>query len=997
MSGFRLQLFGRVALHTPEETITNFGTVRAAKLLVLLSLSRTGSLTRDRLAHHLWPDDLLDSTRLRLRQEIHRLKRVLGDDGRLLQATPIEVILSREDLTTDLDLLDGEKLDPSNSLEVLCEPFLPDWFDPWVVPERKRVDQLQIERALDLADNLESEEDRQRVHEVVKRLIDRFPLHEPLIHASMRLYASGGSLVGAVTEYQTFRRRLLSDLGIEPSSGSEELLLQLTSIQSDRGGDKSDDAVRPRSNVQLLQPESSIPHPIDQLVGRSEEMSALVGLAEDPSQRLITLTGPGGIGKTRLAIETAHRIQESFGGAVHYVSLVNLSKVDDWARVTLDSWSLTTPAEVDPKRYLLKLLGSEPTWLIADNLEHLLPKIAHEVRELLESCPQLRILATSVQPLRLSGERLFNVSPLNPETDAVDYLANVLSSVSRFAHGGDEARNDLRKIAIALEGYPLALKLASARFRLMSPAMVLEQLASPLSLSAQDRDTPERHASLESALSSSWHYLSEQQQSQLGALALLPAGAGISLVECLFGSEFLRTVDTLLDSALLTLSDEGSTVRLTLLSPIRSFVLGQTRDYHHTLRERCIRGVQVFLERYGIGLTKPVTAQASLALEAEYENIIAVGTWLDPKSPTASKIAIDLAPFEATRRRTSLWLEILKQAESSESSVPNLHRIEIILAQVVLLRGKERQELEGDLIERSRTLLETTPNKELKLLAETYWVTHVFRKDFWSVLKYANATLHLAEESGDPYFLAQAHHRKALIHHYQHEELDAIHHLELAFRGYLDCQAQLNASQVGLYLATILKENNEEKRSEEVFLETKPIALSQTSISVRGFLAETEGRMAMMDNQPHLAEPHFRESLRLWALVDNAFQQADQLLSLTRSLLAQFKWKEAGQAAIESFEKWAICSDYGGASACLANAAKILSAIGRTDEATFAASLMLQYRKVHSLALIGIETAFQDQIATELGAIEDPSMSATFEDARLVMKGLNTSLAQLSL
>jgi DNA-binding SARP family transcriptional activator len=197
-SGWRLRLFGRVELTGPTDVISNFGTSRAAKLFVLLALSRSGEMQRTQLADLLWPDDFYDSTRLRLRQEIHRLKRALEPAGDWISASTNSVSLDRSHLAIDLHArgrLDGKCPWPEGE-------FLAGWDDVCSVAERRNAEDIRVRAAIATATQKLELGNTQAALAAVSPLIDRHPLHEALRMTAVQAHARGGSLAAAVAEYQ---------------------------------------------------------------------------------------------------------------------------------------------------------------------------------------------------------------------------------------------------------------------------------------------------------------------------------------------------------------------------------------------------------------------------------------------------------------------------------------------------------------------------------------------------------------------------------------------------------------------------------------------------------------------------------------------------------------------------------------------------------------------------------------------------------------------------
>ncbi|HLO98433.1 MAG TPA: hypothetical protein VK171_07555, partial [Fimbriimonas sp.] len=173
----RLHFFGGVSLEVHDRTIRNFGTTRAAKLLVLLSLTKSGRMPRTQLAQQLWPDDFYDSTRLRLRQEIHRLKRVLEELSDLIGSDQNDVWIDKSRVTSDVDLLHNviKGREEPTAESCLVGEFLPGWDDTWAIAERTHVHQLQVQAGISLGTQKLEHGDADGALAVARKLVAQHP------------------------------------------------------------------------------------------------------------------------------------------------------------------------------------------------------------------------------------------------------------------------------------------------------------------------------------------------------------------------------------------------------------------------------------------------------------------------------------------------------------------------------------------------------------------------------------------------------------------------------------------------------------------------------------------------------------------------------------------------------------------------------------------------------------------------------------------------------
>jgi predicted ATPase/DNA-binding NarL/FixJ family response regulator len=329
------------------------------------------------------------------------------------------------------------------------------------------------------------------------------------------------------------------------------------------------------------------------LIGREREIEQVVAQLNAPGTRLVTVTGPGGAGKTRLALAVAEQVARSYPGGVVTLALAEITTSDDALAAIADALDAPVRDDANAIVRVVAALPDEPTLLVLDNLEQI-SHLSAPIATLLGSARHLRILATSRSALRIRGERELPLSPLTAPDRAIWNDPARLAgnaSVRLFIDRADAVKpgfglDDGNAAAIAeictrLDGLPLAIELAAARVRLLSPAALLTRLSESLDLlSGGARDLPERHQTLRAAIAWSYDALSPDDQRMFRRLGRFRAGASIDGIEALAAVEpaiadAFSSLANLADQSLIRQDDATAETRFVMLETIAAYASEQ--------------------------------------------------------------------------------------------------------------------------------------------------------------------------------------------------------------------------------------------------------------------------------------------------------------------------------------------------------------------------------------------------------------------------------------
>jgi predicted ATPase/class 3 adenylate cyclase len=316
---------------------------------------------------------------------------------------------------------------------------------------------------------------------------------------------------------------------------------------------------------------SNLPEPSAPIVGRAADLGSLVELARE--HRVVTITGPGGVGKTRILVELGRLLTPEFLDGVAFVELADVTEAADFLPTVAEALDVKEAEGRSLGEGLAALLGEKAALLLLDNLEQVV-SAAPDVADLTRSCPGLRIVTTSRTPLRIAAEREYPLAPLELEPAIALFVERGRASKPEFERTPENAEA-LTAVCRRLDGLPLALELAAARLRLLSPEALLERLGHALDvLTSGPRDSPERHRALRATIEWSHSLLEEPEQRLFRRMAVFAGGCTVLDIEAVCadpGENVLDELESLVDKALVQADGE----RLRMLQTIGEYAIEQ--------------------------------------------------------------------------------------------------------------------------------------------------------------------------------------------------------------------------------------------------------------------------------------------------------------------------------------------------------------------------------------------------------------------------------------
>lgn len=576
-----------------------WGRRKARSLVKILALSPRHALHREELIDRLWPDLELATAGSSLRQAIHIVRRALREvspDAGDLLAVDGEMVGLRGPVWVDAGAFEEaarvaqrrrERQAVEAAVALYTGELLPeDRFDDWAAVPREAFRETFTALLVELAALCEAEGDLPAASEALDRAVAVDPLHEDAHAALMRLHARAGRTGQALRQYARLRETLVRELDVEPSAGTRGLHAEIAAGRLA----SHDPAVAPSA------PTHNLAEPLSRFVGRRDDVARTSSLLD--TTRLLTLTGPGGAGKSRLAIEVARAIAARFPGGVWLVELAALADPALVPHAVADAIGIREQPGTPIAHTLVAALASRQALIVLDNCEHLIDACAGLAASLLAAGPASRILATSREPLRVPGEVVYRVLPLAvPGASAV--TAALLDGVEAVELFVDRVRwvrpgfvlTDANAAAVArvcqrLDGLPLALELAAARASALDPAQIAARLDDALGvLSAGSRTAPGRQRTMQATLDWSHALLGPGERALLRRLSVFAGGWTIEAAEEVCAgdgiepSAVLPSLADLVDKSLVQVEDapagDAVEVRYRLLETVRQYAAAQ--------------------------------------------------------------------------------------------------------------------------------------------------------------------------------------------------------------------------------------------------------------------------------------------------------------------------------------------------------------------------------------------------------------------------------------
>ena len=655
MPKLSLALFGSLQITLDGEPITARLWAKPQALLACLAVEADVPHRREHLAGVLWPEQSDDAARTSLRQALRQLHQVIRDDlAHFLDVTP-QTIQFNSSSDCQLDVTEFavliracdqhahrqretcracvERLQRAAALyrgDLLAGFFLKDSaaFEEWALVKREQLRHQAIAALNTLAEHYARRGEFALMEQAARRQIEIDPLYEDAHRQVMRALTWRGQRNAALAQYESLRKALAEEIGAPPE---KETLALEASIR-----DETCPSPPALTNV---------PHPLTSFIGRQCEVAEVKHLLE--TTRLLTLTGAGGCGKTRLALQVATAIVHAnhFKDGVWWIDLAALRDPALVPQAVAAPFDLSESPGIPLINVLTNYLSSRQSFLILDNCEHLIEACARFVEALLSACPRLRVLTTSRQAFGIGGEVTWRVPSLalpsadQPHTakealhcDAIQLFVERAMTVApnwKLA----EHTETVAAICARLDGIPLAIELAAARLKLLSAEQIAARLDARFDLLTNgSRTALPRHQTLRATMDWSYNLLSDVERVLLRRLSVFAGGCTLEAAEAIWAEDNSSVLDgltALVDKSLVVVEQTDIAMRYRMLETVRQYAREKliASGEAEAIRDRHLDFFVTFAEEVEPKLRGTEQFHWLDRLEVEHDNLRAALEW----------------------------------------------------------------------------------------------------------------------------------------------------------------------------------------------------------------------------------------------------------------------------------------------------------------------------------------------------------------------------------
>ncbi len=981
MAGLRLICMGALRVEIDGKPIDRFDTDKSRALLIYLAIENKYPQPRSHLAGLLWSDQPEGQANHNLRQSLSSLRKIFEDPS---SSQPI-LLVER----------DSVRLNPANSIwvDVLAfqaglaaayqhyqrrdqggwlnvrrlsaalllrqGPFLDHFFlkgsplfDEWLTLTREEIDQRAVEGLSALSEVYERRGEYALARQTIQQIIEIAPWDEAAHEQLMRLYAVDQQWGAVHNQYQSLRRILKENLGVEPACETTQLFERIRARQDHL----------PESLLRFPPDRSNLPVAPTPFLGREQELDEITDLLVDPGCRLLTLLGPGGIGKTRLALEVARQQIGVFCDGVYFIPLLAVSSVDQIYSAISDALRLVPSELATPRLRLLNYLREKRLILVLDNFEQLISDVPgpSPLVEILSQAPGVILLVTSRERLMLQEEWTYPVSGLrypqslpSPGVLLTQELLIGYDALELFYRRACQTRHNfdldtaalpaMIRICQLLEGLPLGIELAAAGVWDQSCATIAEKITASINaFTAVASNAPPRHRSLWATFDVSWQLLNPGEQALFCRLSVFQGGFTLEAAQQV-AQATPDLLTTLVNQSLLKRHPNG---RYYLHEVVRQYATEKLSltGCLEEMRAAHARFYGAFLKNQGSTMRMHEQKRRLEIIELEINNIRLAWEWMCQNRHIDGMIACMDAAYHYFNIRSHFnegiaffqtaipALEQMMVAEPHQTVETALGKA---LARVGSLAFYARQNsLALENLERSQTIFTSLGLlSELAFSRATLGGVYLRAKNFSSAQILAQHNLEFSLQTRDKPGENRALYLLGLIHNRLGKFVEAKQYLSAALDVGRQLQDPCRLTATLNLLGDIACAEGNYAEAEALFMESLSIARDLQDLFYQAIVLNNLASVYHYNRQFSLARQSYLESLQICRTIGDRDGEAMALNNLGELAVAQGEFSQAINFSNQALKIARTISEEWTIVACLNNLGEAHCGIAKYDQA----------------------------------------------------------------
>jgi predicted ATPase/DNA-binding SARP family transcriptional activator len=779
-----LQFLGLPQVHLDDKPIAT-DRRKAIALLAYLSVNdidcQRQSYSRESLSALFWPDYEQAKAFSNLRRTIWEVHQAIGEGWLIADR---ETVCLNSDAEIDLDVARFQGLlseshsnnDPALRIPLLVEAtklyrnhFLTGFslkdaylFNEWAYAESEELRHQLADALTTLSEDYCTLGRADKAIPYARRLISLDPLNETAHRQLMEVYLQAGQHSAALKQYQTCEQLLRKELGLDPQPETRALYKKIR-----RGEIKP---VQVEKHIEPIEPKHNLSLQLSSFIGREKEQDEVIRLLE--KNRLVTLAGVGGIGKTRLSLQVGQKLLNDYSDGVWFIPLDSLSNPTLVPQTVASVFEIRERPERPVTEVLMNVLREKTTILILDNCEHLLDACTQLITALLTNCPNLKILATSREILNMKGEATYYLPSLSiPEDHTSLEKLTEYESIQLFAQRAALALSSFRMtkenaqtildICRRVDGIPLGIELAAAQINILRTKEILKQLNESFSLLSTDsRINLPRHQTMRASLDWSWSLLTASEQIFLRQLSVFAGGWTLESAQVVCEGNALNLISALVKKSLVIVHRKtGDQTRYRFHEIVRQYMrerLLESRE-EENIRTRHLQYFLQLSKQAETALRGPTQVEWMLRLNDEHYNIRAALEWAERNDVEAGlylsgRLRRFWESFDV--REGARWLAGFLQAPGSKSYP--LARAKALCAQVWIMFWTQEFDLAYMDAQDSMELYRAYGDKIGEIDALFALGLSDFKSPTEKIIELYKQALILSESIGDPWRQAYA-------------------------------------------------------------------------------------------------------------------------------------------------------------------------------------------------------------------------------------------------